>query len=157
MNNWETTLIHLVHLALAYGLALPIGWEREKDAQSAGLQTFPLVAVAACGYMLIGNSLFSGEEPQSRILFGIITGMGFIGGGAILKGEKTVTGTATAASLWNTGAIGTAVAWQRYDMAILLSTLNFLTLRYFSAVKKKVGGPQNKHKGPDRPDRNIIG
>ncbi|MFP4012755.1 MAG: MgtC/SapB family protein [Chitinispirillaceae bacterium] len=154
MYDWETILVYLLQLALAYGLALPIGWEREKDAQSAGLQTFPLVAVAACGYMLIGNDLFTGEEPQSRVLFGIITGMGFIGGGAILKGEKTVTGTATAASLWNTGAIGTAVAWQRFEIAILLSVLNFLTLRYFSLVKKKAGRTKNSSGGKNQ---NIIG
>lgn len=154
MYDWETILIYLFQLALAYSLALPIGWEREKDAQSAGLQTFPLVAVAACGYMLIGRDLFTGEEPQSRVLFGIITGMGFIGGGAILKGEKTVTGTATAASLWNTGAIGTAVAWQRYDIAILLGVLNFLTLRYFSLIKRKADRPKNK---PGGKNQNIIG
>ncbi len=137
MINWELTFSNLINLALAYALALPIGLEWERHARSAGLRTFPLVAVAACGYMLLGKALFTSEESQARVMFGIITGMGFIGGGAILKGEKVVTGTSTAASLWNTGAIGMAVAWQRYDIAIILSLVNFLTLRYITFMKNR--------------------
>ncbi|MDG5815351.1 MgtC/SapB family protein [Chitinispirillales bacterium ANBcel5] len=136
--DFSTILSHLLHLLLAYGFALPIGFERERDSRSAGIRTFPLVAVAACGYMIIGTTMLLGPEPQSRVMYGIITGMGFIGGGAILKNQNMVTGTATAASLWNTGAIGMAVAWKRYEIALILSTLNFLTLRYATQLKSKV-------------------
>src|SRR5687768_16505077 len=86
-----------LRLVLALVLTLPIGWEREISARSAGLRTFPLVAVASCTYVLIALD-FSGAEPeaQSRVLQGLMTGIGFIGGGAILKNRKSVTGTATA-------------------------------------------------------------
>ena len=57
-----------------------------------------------------------------------MTGIGFIGGGSILKDRGNVSGTATAASIWNTGAIGAAVAWHRYEIAIALSLVNFLLL-----------------------------
>ncbi|HYQ71527.1 MAG TPA: MgtC/SapB family protein, partial [Gammaproteobacteria bacterium] len=74
-------------------------------------------------------------DAESRILYGIIAGMGFIGGGAILKGKSGITGTATAASLWNTGAIGIAVAYHRYEIAVVLSLINFLTLKFVTRLK----------------------
>lgn len=64
--------------------------------------------------------------------------MGFIGGGAILKSGRVVTGTATAASLWGTGAVGIAVAWQRYEIAIVLSLLTFVTLQFVPTFKSMV-------------------
>ncbi len=70
-----------------------------KEGQSAGLRTFPLVAVAACGYMLVGIYVVDGADAQSRVMYGIKTGIGFIGGGAILKSKGSFTGTATAASV----------------------------------------------------------
>jgi len=69
------------------------------------------------------------------VLQGIITGISFIGGGAILKTKNTVQGTATAASIWNTGLIGMSVAFQRYEIAIVLSVINFITLRFIKQFK----------------------
>ena len=126
---------HLAQLAIAYALALPIGWDREQTARSAGLRTFPLVAMASCGFMLTGIDVMEGDEAYARVMYGVITGIGFIGGGAILKTGANVAGTATAASLWNTGAIGLAVAWQYYEIAIALSVMNFLTLRILGPAK----------------------
>ena len=107
--NWNVVIENLYQIGFAYLLALPVAWNREKEERSAGLRTFPLVAVAACGYMLVGQQVLSSTDAESRVVYGIIAGMGFIGGGAILKDKGAVTGTATAASLWNTGAIGVAV------------------------------------------------
>jgi putative Mg2+ transporter-C (MgtC) family protein len=126
------------HTTDSYLLAVPIGWNRERYERSAGIRTFPLVAVATCGFMLVGMEALSGSSAQARVLEGIITGMGFIGGGAILKSGKAVTGTATAASLWGTGAVGVAVAWQRYEIAIVLSLLTFLTLQFAPSFKSMV-------------------
>ncbi len=134
--NWWMISSHFAHIALAYVLALPIAWDREKEARSAGLRTFPLVAVASCGYMLTGLSVLEGSGAQARLMYGLITGIGFIGGGAIIKDKGGVSGTATAASLWNTGAIGMSVAWDRFEIALLLSGLNFLTLLIFPSIKK---------------------
>lgn len=66
-----------------------------------------------------------------------MTGIGFIGGGAILKHGTSVRGTATAASVWNTGAIGAAVAFRRYEIAVVLSLINFLTLRLLTELKEQ--------------------
>ena len=85
-------LPHLAALAGAYALAFPIGWNREREARSAGLRTFPLVAVASCGFVQATESLVHGSpEATSRIIEGLITGMGFIGGGAILKEGGSVS------------------------------------------------------------------
>ena len=139
--SWTRVVTNLFQLAIAYVLALPIALNREAYSRSAGVRTFPLVAVATCGYMLLGVSALAGDEPQARVLHGIVTGMGFIGGGAILKHKGRVAGVATAAALWSTGAIGVAVALARYEIAIVLSVVNFLTLQFLAPpVKEMVQG-----------------
>ena len=101
---------HILALAAAFALAMPIGWDREKKARSAGLRTFPLVAMASCGFVQASESLLvHSPDGMAKVIEGLITGIGFIGGGAILKQGTTVLGTATAASLWATGAIGVSV------------------------------------------------
>jgi|TARA_R100000687_G_C6364361_1_gene124951 putative Mg2+ transporter-C (MgtC) family protein len=117
-------------------LALPVAWNREQRARGAGLRTFPLVSIAACGYMLVGMQVYSGSDAEARVMYGIITGMGFIGGGAILKDGASVSGTATAASLWNTGVIGISVAYSRYEIALVLSLINFLILQFSRSFKR---------------------
>jgi putative Mg2+ transporter-C (MgtC) family protein len=135
-------LKHLGAIAMAFVLALPVGWEREHSERSAGLRTFPLVAMASCGYILIAGPLLAGHpEGQARVIEGLITGIGFIGGGAILKAEGAVRGTATAASIWNTGAIGVAVALDRYEVAILLAAVNFAALRWLTLFKEEIRRP----------------
>lgn len=120
---------HLIALTVAYVLALPIGWNREKAERSAGLRTFPLVALATCGIVQATEHILEGHpEGTARIIEGLMTGMGFIGGGAILKTENSVRGTATAASLWATGATGAAVGLGAYDVAVVISLFTFLTL-----------------------------
>ncbi|MGM0768831.1 MAG: MgtC/SapB family protein [Pseudomonadota bacterium] len=76
---------------------------------------------------------------QGRVLQGIVTVIGFIGGGAMLKDDSRGIGTATAASIWNTGAIGVTVAYH-LEIAIALSALNFFTLRYMGRLVRSVTG-----------------
>ena len=137
--EWNMVLLHTRDLVFAFILALPIGWDREKNERTAGLRTFPLVAVAACGYMLVGMDVLGSTNDESRVMQGIIAGIGFIGGGAILKNEVkgagSVSGTATAASLWLTGAIGISVATGRLEIALVLSALTFFTLRLLTPAK----------------------
>lgn len=135
---------HLFALAVAYVLALPIGWNREKAERSAGLRTFPLVALATCGIVQATEGILEGHpEGTARIIEGLMTGMGFIGGGAILKTENSVRGTATAASLWATGATGAAVGLGAYDVAVMISLFTFLTL-WLLAPFKQEGSEEEK-------------
>lgn len=136
--NWAQVLSNLVQLGIAYVLSLPLAFDRERAATGAGLRTFPLVAVAACGYTLVGISVLDSTEAESRVLQGLITGIGFIGGGAILKKKGDISGVATAASIWITGLIGIAVAMHRYEVALLMCVISFLTLRLAREVKPVV-------------------
>ncbi len=123
-------------LAIAYALAFLIGWNREREGHSAGMRTFPLVAIAACGFIQATEGTLQ-EHPDSmaRIIAGVITGIGFIGGGAILKGGGEVHGTATAASLWITGAIGVSVGLANYDVAVVICLFAVVTLYALSHFK----------------------
>ena len=147
-KDWTIAALHIRDMLIAFILAVPIGWDREKHERSAGLRTFPLVAVAACGYMLVGQEILDSAEAVSRVMEGIITGIGFIGGGAILKnvvkGESYVRGTATAASLWLTGAMGLSVAAGRLEIALVLSVLTFVTLRMLTSAKTMVNLSEDK-------------
>ena len=135
LDGFETVR-HLTALAIAYALAFPIGWDREKATRSAGLRTFPLVALASCGFVQATESMLAGSpEGTARIVEGLITGIGFIGGGAILKDGLSVRGTATAASIWAAGAIGTAVGLGTLDVAVAISVLTFLTLKLLPILK----------------------
>ncbi len=141
---WHDIWKNFGHVAIAYILTASIGWEREREAHSAGVRTFPIVGMASCGYLLL-----VGDQPdaaaQSRLLQGLITGIGFIGGGAILKEGNSVRGTATAASVWNAGVIGAAVAMNHYGIAITLSVLNLFTLRALLPLKKWLDRKELEH------------
>lgn len=122
-------LRHLLVLGIAYLLAMPIAWNREHAERSAGLRTFSLVAVSCCGFIQAAEMRLGGDpDAMSKVIEGLITGIGFIGGGAILRTGATVKGTATAASLWATGAIGTAVGLGAYDVAVVISVLTMSSL-----------------------------
>ena len=95
------------------------------------------VAIASCGLIQASEGLTQDNpEAMARIIEGLITGMGFIGGGAILRLKDSVKGTATAASLWVTGAIGIAVGLGVYDVAIVLALVTIFTLRALSPLKQ---------------------
>ena len=148
LSNWAAFVPHVVALVAAYLLALPIGWNREKAERSAGIRTFPLVAVASCGFVQAGESIAADHpEAMARIMEGIITGMGFIGGGAILRLKDSVKGTATAASLWVTGAIGTAVGLGSFDVAIVLCLITVVTLWLLSPLKENLIGEPEPEEG----------
>lgn len=125
-------LLRLVlSLVASYLLSLPVGWERKRHSHAyVGLRVFPLVAVGACVYIFIGQQLFTGEHEaeQSQLLQGLMTGIGFIGAGAIIKQAHDVRGVATAASIWTTGAIGASVAYGYIFVAVSLSLINLVIL-----------------------------
>jgi len=124
-------------LLVAFVIALPVGWDRERSTRSMGLRTFPLVSVASAGFVLISKQVIGVGGPETaRVLQGLMTGIGFLGGGAILKDEDRVRGSATAASVWGTAGIGAAVAFGRLEIALVLSGLSFAVLRFLRPVKE---------------------
>lgn len=120
-----------VAVVVSYLLALPVGWERKRHSHAyVGLRVFPLVAVTACVYVFLGQQLFTGANSgeQADVIQGLMTGIGFIGAGAIVKSSGDVHGVATAASVWTTGGIGAAVAYGYYPVAITLSVIDVIIL-----------------------------
>ncbi|MCH2116035.1 MAG: MgtC/SapB family protein [Pirellulales bacterium] len=133
---WTDVFSLLVDILIAYVLALPIGWNREAATRGgAGIRTFPIVAMASCGFVLIGIGVF-GEKSigLASILYGLIVGIGFIGSGTIFKSSSEIRGNTTAASIWVTGAIGAATGFALYDIAFVMSLVTFITLRMKSRL-----------------------
>jgi putative Mg2+ transporter-C (MgtC) family protein len=134
----EQVFRNIIQLLIALLLPFLIAWERESSSRSAGLRTFPLVSMAACTFTILAVSIFTDQGAQSKVIAGIITGIGFIGGGAIIKDKSHVSGTSTAAAIWSTGAIGIAVGLGRIEIAIALSFMTFVTLKLIGRVKEEV-------------------
>lgn len=122
-------------------LAAPVGWNRETHGDTMGIRTFPLVALGACAFVLLGQAVVGvdSSDANARILQGLMTGIGFIGGGAILKHDDHVSGTASAASIWVVGALGAAVGFGYWGFAVALSVLNLAAVVLFGYLKKKSG------------------
>jgi putative Mg2+ transporter-C (MgtC) family protein len=129
------TITDLIRVLIAFLLAVPIGWERYKSERNIGLRTFPIVAIGACSFVLIVRQISGSDiESQARVMQGLLSGIGFIGGGAILKEGGNVRGLATAASIWCTGAIGAAVAFGREEIALVLSVITFSIMRLLTPI-----------------------
>jgi putative Mg2+ transporter-C (MgtC) family protein len=130
----QQTIDCAIAMTAAYLLALPLGWERKTTGEAnVGFRTLPLVSVGTCAYLLLTRFLVErevlGADGSARTLRAMMTGVGFIGGGAILKRAKNVKGVTTAASVWSTGAIAAAVAYGYYTIAVALSLASVLAVR----------------------------
>ena len=129
LGQWGDSLDHLIHLLVAFVLALPIGWHRTREEQGAGLRTFPLVAIASCGLVQTAISVLGANATvNANIMQGVVTGIGFIGAGAIIRQGDFTTGHATAASIWTVGIMGAAVGFGYYDIGIILTAANLAVL-----------------------------
>jgi putative Mg2+ transporter-C (MgtC) family protein len=140
---WGDSLDHFVHLLVAFLLALPIGWNRAREEESSGLRTLPLVAMASCGLVQTAVSVIgSGAATQANVLQGVITGVGFIGAGAIMRQGDIVTGNATAASIWTVGIIGAAVGYGYFDIGIILAAANLAVLKFRAPSPARTTAPE---------------
>ena len=142
--DWNLVAPDAIKLGTAWLLALPSGFLAEREGHTVGIRTFPIVAIASCGYMLIMQGGPDAAGNSSRVLPGLIAGIGFVGGGAILKDGLTVQGTASAASILNLGAVGASVAMGHSEIGIVLAVLNLLTLKGMVRVKKMLDEEQTK-------------
>lgn len=146
----ELTVI-CMRLFMAALLGGVLGYEREHRGKAAGIRTHMLVSMGAALFVLAPLLDGAEQDAMSRIIQGIVAGVGFLGAGTILKGhgdEDQVRGLTTAAGLWLTAAIGVAVGIGREGTAVL-STL--LALLIFALMPKvaTVLLRSNKHTGGD--------
>jgi putative Mg2+ transporter-C (MgtC) family protein len=127
----------LLNLVLAFVLAIPVGWDRERQEIGPGLRTYPLLAMGACAYLEIGQFAFHDHiEGQARVFQALVSGIGFIGAGAIIKDRGEVHGLATAVSLWVTVSVGIAAAYDLYILGAVLSATTLLALRFLKPFKR---------------------
>ena len=128
-----------LRLTLAAILGGILGFEREHKGKPAGLRTHMLVALGAALFVFIPQQAGVMEADLTRVLQGLIAGVGFLGAGTILKGngDEQVKGLTTAAGIWMTAAIGVAVGMGREATAVLSTALALLILYTIPKIAKK--------------------
>ncbi len=119
-------------IAAVFGAA--VGYERRSSDKPAGLQTLSLVAVDSALFTIISTFIFEAAD-QSRVAAQIVTGVGFLGGGTILRSEGSISGLTTSATIWATAAIGMAVGLGLY-IAASGGTVLMLTILYILAPSR---------------------
>jgi putative Mg2+ transporter-C (MgtC) family protein len=140
-------------LLLAAGLGAAIGLEREYRQKPAGLRTNILIALGSALFTIVSSLIGHdvGGTPD-RISAQIVTGIGFIGGGAILRSGTTVHGMTTAATVWVNAAIGMAAGAGHFALATVAAALTLLVLGALPPVEayfeRRAGWPDRHHDGP---------
>jgi putative Mg2+ transporter-C (MgtC) family protein len=147
----EYELIAALRLFLAALLGGLIGLERESLNKAAGLRTHTLVSLGSCLIMLTSIEIFENVGhgtigDPARIAAQVVSGIGFLGAGTILRSGFDIKGLTTAASLWVVASIGLAVGIGSYFAAIVTTTIVFLILVYMPRIENKVKAAQKKMK-----------
>lgn len=126
-----------------------IGTEREYSGRPAGMRTHILVALGACAVMLTSQMIFTqynafGAFPDpARLPAQVITGVGFLGAGTIIREGPSVRGLTTAASLWAVACLGLAAGAGYYSIALIGMVFIFITLTVFEALQNRIMGHDN--------------
>lgn len=134
-----TALDFLTRLGFAALLGIAIGFERQWRQRAAGLHTSSLVAVGAALFALLDQTLNAGDA--TRIVAGVVTGVGFIAGGVILRSGVNVTGLNTAATIWATAAVGALAGFGLWPQgaagAVAIVLLNVLLTPIADAINAR--------------------
>lgn len=101
-----------------------VGWEREWHGKEAGVRTYAAVALGACVFALVSTHVTGGNNPHV-IAAGVVTGIGFLGAGVIMREQGSVLGLTTAATLWATASVELAAGYGMYTLAALVALLVF--------------------------------
>ena len=127
-------------LLLALGLTTAVGLEREARHKPAGVRTITMVGLGACIVALAGESLGGQGDTMSRVVQGVVTGIGFLGAGTIMKEQFHVEGLTTAATLWVAAGIGLCCGVQEYLLAVLGTLAVFVVLVGLKAAERTLRG-----------------
>jgi len=142
-------------LLLAAGLGAALGLEREYRQKPAGLRTNILIALGSALFTIMSTHMGHEAGSPDRIAAQIVTGIGFLGGGAILRSGNTVHGLTTAATIWVNAAIGMAAGAGHFALATITAVLALVVLVVLPPIEmyfeRRAGWPDRHHEGP--PDR----
>lgn len=140
---------NFMRLLIATGLGALIGWEREYNGKEAGFKTYTLVCLGSALMMIISADMFLlykglvAVDP-SRIAGQVVTGIGFLGAGAIIRDQQGVRGLTTAAGIWSVCGIGLACGIGLFKPAIVTTLLVLIVLVLFQKLEQDVL-PKKKH------------
>lgn len=121
-------------VSVAFVIGAIIGLEREFRSKPAGFRTMILICVGSCLYTILSKEI--GGDSTDRIASNIVTGIGFIGAGVIFKEGITVNGLTTAALIWVTAALGMAIGYHNYPLAVLVSAMVVIALFVLEPVQR---------------------
>lgn len=140
---------YLLRLIFALFVGGIIGLERELKGKAAGMRTNMLMCMGTCLLMILSIEVFSEHTgtmgDPTRIASQVMTGIGFIGAGTIMKSRFSVTGLTSAATLWFVAAIGLVVGWGNFVLAAAATVLIIVTLTPLSRLEQLVGTRQWRH------------
>lgn len=151
-SQWAANVLMLMHLVGAMVLGLLLGYERAYHGRAAGMRTYALVCMASCAVTILvgypdqwfGGHMAGGSLPQfidpTRVIQGVVTGIGFLCAGVIMKDGMNISGLTTAASLWAVSAIGVLLGVGFYASALLLALLCMLSMSLLHRVEAMLPG-----------------
>jgi putative Mg2+ transporter-C (MgtC) family protein len=122
----DNDLVFVLRMLLAAFLSFAIGWEREARGSPAGDRTYALIGLGAAAFTSIGVDAF--PATAEKLIAGVVTGVGFLGAGMILKEGGQVIGLTTAAAIWAVAAVGVVVGAGEYLMGIALTIVVLMIL-----------------------------
>lgn len=140
--QWNEIIEPATRIGLAFVLGAAIGIERRAKNHPAGFRTMTLICVGAAGFVLIGieglAKANAAPDAVSRILQGLMTGIGFLGAGSIVRDRGNVHGLTTASAVWVVAAIGAACGLGLFPLAVLLAAVALFALLVLGFVERKV-------------------
>jgi putative Mg2+ transporter-C (MgtC) family protein len=130
----------LARLLIAALLGGALGWERERHGKDAGLRTHMLICFGAALFVMVPQQAGLSPDAMAHVFQGVIAGVGFIGGGAILKlsDERRIEGLTTAAGIWLTAAIGVAAGMGRETSALVGTVLALLVMSALARLSRRL-------------------
>ncbi|HEX8852673.1 MAG TPA: MgtC/SapB family protein [Pyrinomonadaceae bacterium] len=134
-------LVHvLIRLIAATLLGALVGIQRERAGKPAGLRTHMLVTLGTAVFVLACAGVGMSSDGLSRVIQGIVTGIGFIGAGSILKlsAERDIQGLTTAAGVWMTAAVGVAVGLGSLGVALLSTLFTLIILSFATPLERRI-------------------
>lgn len=150
--------LSIIKVTIAAILGGLIGLEREWRGHDAGFRTNMLIAMGSCLFTLVSIHGFPLEDSAARdtgrVAAGIVTGIGFLGAGALIQTAQRTKGMTTAATIWLVAAIGMTVGVGAYLLAAFTGVLTFVILRFMQPISKSVA---RHHQGTGEPNGNGNG
>lgn len=146
-----------LRLGAALAVGAVVGLERERKNRPVGFRTMILISLGSCGFLLAGvqaiaASPATGQAEIGRLLQGLMSGIGFLGAGAVIQNKKAVRGLTTAAAVWVTASAGAMCALGEFVLAGMVAAITLFTLVVLEQVERRYfpdppdgGEPPNDH------------